>query len=156
MHNAMLSWIKGVVAKTLPPCPRGKRVTMFISPGVYRDYKARMGGGADTMILPWHVIRKFHYTRKISHHNRLVFTIQLVDTTMIDASSWDGDRCDKPFYALLEAVRQRRAWTDRRIIFASKDRDTYGRMRDLTAQRDPCGRVHFASGLSACEELVMC
>lgn len=156
LYDATLSWIKDVVARILPPCPRGKRVVMFISPGIYRDYKARMSGKADTSTPPWHVLRKFQFTRYISHRNRLVFTIQLVNTSEIDASDWDGDRFDRPFYTLLEAVKQRRSWENLRIIFASKDRDTCGRMRDLSAGRDPRGRVHFADDLSACEELVMC
>lgn len=36
-HNAMLSWIKGVAGRTLPPRPRGRRVAMFVSPGACRD-----------------------------------------------------------------------------------------------------------------------
>ena len=156
MHNAMLSWIKDMVGKILPPCPRGKRVTMFISSGVYNDYKAKMTRGGNALIPKWHIVRKLQFTRDISDRNRLVFTIQLVDTNKVDSSDWDGDRFDKPFYELLEAVRQRRAWADRRIIFASKDKDTYDRMRGLMTRRETSGRMHFADCLSACEELVMC
>lgn len=74
----------------------------------------------------------------------------------IDAGDWDGDRFDRPFFALLEAVRQHRAWAGYRIIFASKDRDASARVRDLMSLRDSDGRVHLADSLLACEELVVC
>ena len=156
LREAMLSWIKGVVARIAPPCPRGKRVTMFISPGVYRDYRARLSRRGGAAHSSWHVLRKSLFTRQFDRQNRLVFTIQSVSTSGIDASGWGGDRYDRPFFALLESVRQNGAWADHGIIFASKDRDASARMRDLMALRDPNRRMRFADSLSACEELVMC
>lgn len=156
LHNIMLAWIKSVVEKIAPPCPRGKHVTMFISHGVYCDYKARMSGMVDTSYTSWHILRKSQFAKPISRQNRLTFAIQSVNTDRVDASDWSGDRFDRPYFALLEAVRQDRAWVNRRIIFASKDKDARDRMRDLVALRDPDRRVHFADSLSSFEELVMC
>lgn len=154
--DAMLSWTKGVVAEIAPPRPCGKYITMFVSHGVYSDYSAKLSGKSGTSHPSWRVLRKLQFTRPISRQDRLSFTIQSVNTDRVDTGDWDGDRFDRPFFALLEAVRQDRAWTDRMIIFASKDGDTRDRIRDLAALRDPDGRIHFADSLSAFEELVMC
>ena len=155
LSSTMLSWIKDVVARTAPRCPRGKHATMLVSPDVYRDYRARVSGKAGTSYSSWHILRKSLFTKHISRQDRLVFAIQSLNTSGIDTSDWDGDRFDRPFFALLEAARQYRAWSDRKLIFASKDGDALNRIRDLTTLRDTDGRVHFADGLTACEELVM-
>lgn len=98
-----------------------------------------------------------HLARHIGRPDRLAFAVQSVSTDGIDAGDWgDGDQFDRPFFALLEAARQNRAWADHRIIFASRDRDASSRVRDLTSLRDTEGRVHLADSLAACEELVMC
>ena len=154
-RDAMLSWITDVVVRAAPPCPRGKSVTVFISPGVYRDYKARMRRSG-ALSRSWTTIRTSQFTRHMSRQDKLVFTIHSVNTDGIDAGGWGGDRFDRPFFALLEAVRSRPRWADRRIIFASRDKDSRDRMRDLMALRDPGRGVRFADSLSACEELVMC
>lgn len=156
LQGAMLEWLVAVTARIAPPCPRGRRVAMFISPGVYRDYRARMSNKVDVTHTSWHTLRKSQFTKPISRPDRLTFTVQSVSTDKVDASDWGGDRFDRPFFELLEAVRQNRAWADHRIIFASRDRDTSARVRDLMSLRDPEGRVHLAESLAACEELVMC
>lgn len=156
LQGAMFGWIAGVAARIEPPRPRGRRVAMFISPGIYRDYRARMSKKADVSHASWHTLRKSQFTRPISRPDRLAFTVQSVSTDGIDAGDWGGDRFDRPFFALLEAARRNRAWADHRIIFASRDRDTSARVRDLMSLRDPEGRVHLADSLAACEELVMC
>ena len=156
MRDTMLSWITHVVTRIEPPRPRGRRVSMFVSSGTYNDYKARMSKKIDASHSSWHALRKSLYTRHISRQDRLTFTMQSVSTDRIDTGDWDGDRFDKPFFALLEAVRQHRAWADYRIIFASKDRDASARVRDLMSLRDTDSRVHLADSLLACEELVMC
>lgn len=154
-RDAMLSWITDVVAKAAPPCPRGKSVTVFISPGVYRDYRARMQRSG-ALSRSWTTLRTSQFTRHMSRQDKLVFAIQSINTDKIDASGWGGDRFDRPFFALLEAARSRPRWADRKIIFASRDKDSRDRMRDLMALHDHDRRVHFADSLSACEELVMC
>lgn len=156
LRDIMLSWVTGVVNNIAPPAPRGKFVTMFISPGVYRDYGARVSKNVDTSYSSWRVLRKFVAQKYISRQNQLSFIFQPLSTDKVDTSAWRGDRYDRPFFALLETVRQNPAWADRMIIFASKDRDSIGRMRDLMALRDTDRQVHFADTLSACEELVMC
>lgn len=155
LQGAMLEWIVGVTARIEPPRPRGRRIAMFISPGVYRDYRARMSNKVDVSYASWHTLRKSQFTRPISRPDRLAFAVQSVSTDRIDAGDWGGDRFDRPFFALLEAVRQSHAWADHRIIFASRDRDTSSRVRDLMCLRDSEGRVHLADSLAACEELVM-
>ena len=80
--------------------------------------------------------------------------MQHVSTKGIDVDGWKGDRFDRPFFALLTAVESMKAWGDRGIIFASRDRATLSHTRDLMARRDHCHRIHFASDLSSCEDLV--
>ena len=123
MRGTTLSWITHAVTRIEPPRPHGRRVSTFISSGICRDYKARMSKKIDASHPSWHALRKSLYARPISRQNRLTFTTQSVSTDRIDTGDWDGDRFDKPLFALLEAVRQHRAWADYRIIFASKDRD---------------------------------
>ena len=66
MRNAMPSWVRDAAGRTLPPCPRGRRVTEFVSPGAYNDHEARTARGADTLTPKRHVVRKSQLARRIS------------------------------------------------------------------------------------------
>ena len=156
LHEAMFSWIRGIAARIAPPCPHGRHVTMFVSHGVYRDYKARMAGaGIDVSYSAWHALRKSSFSQSIDRPRRLFFSMQTVSAGSGDGAGWQGDRFDRPFFALLEAVMQKRAWQDRQIIFASRDEGSRSHMRDLMVPHNRGCRVHFADDLSSCEEMIL-
>lgn len=155
LHGSMLEWVSGVAGRVMPT-PRGRIVTVFISPGVYRDYKARIGSAGTAGRAPsWNSFRKSTSKKAIDRQNKIFFSIQPVNTDRVDASSWRGDRFDRPFFALLTAVGSMKAWDDREIVFASKDRATLSHMRDLMAKHEHFRRVHFAGDLSSCEDMVV-
>ena len=156
LTGTMFEWISEVAGR-VAPAPRGKVVTVFISPGVYRDYRARIGntGTAAGRAPAWNSFRKSTFKKAIDRQNKTFFSMQPVNTEGVDANSWKGDRFDRSFFTLLAAVGSMRAWCDREIIFASKDRATLAHMRDLMINYDHYQRLHFANDLSSCEELVM-
>ena len=130
---------------------------MLVSAGVYRDYRARLGrAGIATPRSYWNNLRKIKYAKPISRPRRLDFAIQAVRADDADAVGWEGDRYDRAFFALLAAVCRHAAWSDRQIIFASRDRGASFHMRDMAARLGHAHRIHFADGLPACEELVLC
>lgn len=131
---------------------------MFVSHGVYSDYKSRMAGtGIDVSPPAWHALRKSAFSEPIDRPNQLFFTIQTVNTDGIGGGGgWRGDRFDRPFFVLMETVRQRRAWSDRQIIFASRDEKSRTRMRDMMLPHNRGCRMHFADCLSSCEEMILC
>lgn len=156
LHDAMFEWAAGVVGRIDPP-PRGRSITVFVSAGVYRDYGARLGrAGLAAPSSYWHSLRRIKITRAVSRPRRLLFAVQPVKTDDADAGRWKGDRFDRPFFALLSAVGRARAWSDRQIIFASRDRDASSRMRDMVTGLGWASRVHFADCLPSCEELIAC
>ena len=157
LHDAMFEWAAAVVGRIDPPPPHGRSVIMFVSAGVYRDYRARLSRvGLATPRSYWHILRKAKITRAVSCPRRLFFTVQPVKTDDADAARWTGDRFDRPFYALLAAVGRARVWSDHQIIFASRDRDASSRMRDMAVALGWGGRVHFADCLPSCEEMIEC
>ena len=156
LHDAMFEWVAGVVGRIDPP-PHGRSIIMFVSAGVYRDYKARLGrAGLATPRAYWHSLRKIKITRAVSRPRQLLFTVQPVKTDDADAGRWKGDRFDRPFFALLATVGRARAWSDRQIIFASRDRSASSLMRDMAIGLGCGRRVHFADCLPSCEELIEC
>lgn len=156
LTETMFEWISEVAGRVVP-APRGKIVTVFISPGVYRDYRARIGSASTTAgrAPAWNSFRKSTSKKTIDRQNKIFFSMQPVNTEGVDANSWKGDRFDKSFFTLLAAVGSMKAWCDREIIFATKDRATLAHMRDLMINHDHYQRLHFASDLSSCEELVV-
>ena len=156
LHDSMFEWAASVVGKIDPP-PHGRSIIMFVSAGVYRDYKSRLSrAGVATPRSYWHSMRKIKLTRAISRPLRLLFTIQAVKTDGAEAARWQGDRFDRPFFALLAAAGRARAWSDRPIIFASRDRDASTHMRNMTVTLGYTDRVHFADGIASCEEMIEC
>ena len=157
LHDAMFKWAAEVAGRVEPP-PHGRSITMLISAGTYRDYKARIGqAGIATPRSYWHSLRKIKIRRAISRPRQLYFTMQPVRTDDADAARWQGDRFDRPFFALLVTASRGIAWSDLQIIFASRDRDAISRMRDMAAMLSCDGRrLHFADSLSSCEEMIIC
>ena len=130
---------------------------MFISAGAYRDYKARLGqAGIATRRSYWDSLRRRKFTMAVSRPSRLLFTMQAVKTSDGDAARWTGDPYDRAFFALLAAVGRGSAWSDRQIIFASRDRDASSRMRDMVTALGHGRRVHFADSLASCEDMILC
>ena len=157
LHDAVSGWAAEVVGR-IEPAPRGRSVTMFVLTGVYRDYKALLArAGIATLRRPyWDSLRRQKFAMAISRQRRLAIAIRAVKTSDEDAARWRGDRYDKAFFALLAAVCRDGAWSDRQIIFASRDRATSSRMRDMAARLGHGGRVHFADSLPSCEDLILC
>ena len=156
LHDAVFEWGADVVGK-IEPAPSGRSITMFVSAGVYRDYKARLGrAGISTPSSYWQSMRKRKFASVINRPRRLIFMIDVVRTNDENAALWPGDRYDRAFFALLAAVGGGSAWSDRQIIFASRDRDASSRMRDMAVRLGHGGRVHFADSLRSCEELILC
>ena len=155
LFGALFEWARHVAGKALPP-PRGRTITVFVSPGVYRDYKAGIGIAGTGAAAPlWNSFRKSTFKKAIDAHNKTFFSIQHVNADRDYVGGWKGDRFDRPFFTLLAVVGSARAWSNRSIVFASRDSKTLGRMRDVMVRRECRDRVHFADDLFSCEDLIV-
>ena len=155
LFGAMFEWVCQVVSKTMPP-PKGRIITVFVSSGVYRGYKAGMGIAGTGAVAPsWNSFRRSTFKKAIDAQNKTFFSIQHVSADQDDGGGWKGDRFDRPFFTLLAAAGSARAWNDRSIVFASRDSKTLEHMRDVMLHQECRDRVHFAGDLYSCEDMIV-
>ena len=67
-----------------------------------------------------------------------------------------GDRYDLPYPRLLLTIASEQKWSDRHVIFGTKDARLLGGVRDLMIRRLHSGRFHLAATRADFEEVIMC
>jgi len=67
-----------------------------------------------------------------------------------------GDKYDLPYPRLLLTIASEQKWSDRHVIFATKDARLLSSVRDLVVRRVHSERFHFAATRGDFEEAIMC
>lgn len=67
-----------------------------------------------------------------------------------------GDKYDLPYPRLLLTTASEQKWSDRHVIFGTKDARLLGGVRDLLLRSVHSGRFHLAATRGDFEEAIMC
>lgn len=153
----LCSWISSVVEKT-EPRPRGKTVTVLATNGILHDYWTGLSHGGYKITQG--TKKEFQaYTGKITVVDRkrnIRFSVRVVKEEKGVPSIDVGDRYDRPYPRLLLAIPEERRFSDRQVIFGSRDAKLLSGVRDAVQCTEHASRFHFAGSLERFEEAIMC
>ena len=155
--GALHAWVSGLVNKA-HPAPRGKTVTVLATRCILRGYRTGLCRGGCPVNQG--TKKAFHsYTGKsmpVDRSSNIKFSVKVVqeraDLGRIDV----GDKYDLPYPRLLLTMASEQKWSDRRVIFATKDARLLSSVRDLMVRRVHSERFHFAATREDFEEAIMC
>ena len=153
IYGALSGWAGGVLGGAEFK-PRGKTITLLVSPGIFKDYRSALGR-RQYHVKPahWAVFKK-NVNRRSSVGDGTYFSLHKIAGMGGSARDWLGDKYDRAYFEALRCALETEKFADRCVVFASNDRSTCARVEGDFAGTQP-GRLHIVSGRGPLESLIM-
>ena len=147
------SWIKQIIF-SMDRQPRGKIITVFASTDILRDYKTSLYKTRHKPIAKT-ILHVFDHaisqSRLVPDTENMRLSLRKVHT--LQSGQKLHDKRDQKFLDILESVLANRKWSDRAIIFASRDKSA---MDDIKFSLKLHGNVYFADTKDGLDQLIAC
>ena len=154
IHSALSRWISNML-NDAEFKPRGKAIILFVSTGIFRDYRSALGRRQYHInTYSWATFRKSVHRRRQVGDGTYFSTCKITGQDGTADRGWGGDKYDRACFEALQGAFSAERFGEYRIVFASNDGPTCAEVeRDFLGKRDE--RLHVVGGKESHESLIM-